>query len=106
VRSAAILKEEPRTPRTGVRATGCLFIARDSPQLAAAFAARVLRATDRLASYPGSGRTVPELGIENIREIIVGSYRVIYRIRQDEVHLLTLHHGARLLDTTEIEAGA
>ncbi|MGO8791216.1 MAG: type II toxin-antitoxin system RelE/ParE family toxin [Terriglobia bacterium] len=34
-----------------------LFIARDSPQLAAAFADRVLRATDRLASFPRSGRT-------------------------------------------------
>jgi toxin ParE1/3/4 len=83
----------------------CLFIARDSPQLAAAFADRVLRTTDRLAGYPRSERIVPELGIENIREVIGGSYRVIYRIRQDEVHLLTLHHGARLLDATKIEAG-
>jgi hypothetical protein len=45
------------------------------------------------------------LGIENIREIIVGSYRVIYRLRQDHVHLLTLHHGARFLDATKIDAG-
>ena len=35
---------------------------------------------------------------------MVGSYRVIYRIRQDEVHLLTVHHGARLVDATKIEA--
>lgn len=83
----------------------CLFIARDSPQLAAAFADRVLRATDQLASYPRSGRAVPELGIEDIREIIVGSYRVIYRIRNDEVQLLTVHHGARLLDVAKTEAG-
>ena len=83
----------------------CLFIARDSPQLAAAFADRVLRATDLLASFPRSGRIVPELGIGNIREILVGSYRVIYRIRHDDVHLLTVHHGARLLDTTKISAG-
>jgi hypothetical protein len=46
-----------------------------------------------------------ELEIENIREIIVGSYRVIYRIRHDDVHLLTIHHGARLLDVTKIESG-
>jgi plasmid stabilization system protein ParE len=84
----------------------CLFIARDATQVAVVFADRVLRATDRLASYPRLGRIVPELGIENIREIIVGSYRVIYRIRQDQVHLLTLHHGARLLDTSKIEADA
>jgi toxin ParE1/3/4 len=84
----------------------CLFIARDAPQVAAAFADRVLRATDRLASHPGLGRAVPELGVQHIKEIIVGSYRVIYRVRADEVHLVTIHHGARLLDITKIDAGA
>jgi plasmid stabilization system protein ParE len=83
----------------------CLFIARDSPHLAAVFADRVLHATDQLVNYPRSGRIVPELGITNIREIFIGSYRVIYRIRQDDVHLLTVHHGARFLDTTKIGAG-
>jgi plasmid stabilization system protein ParE len=83
----------------------CLFIARDSPQLAAAFADRVLRASDLLASFARSGRIVPELGIGNIREIVVGSYRIIYRIQPEAVHLLTVHHGARLLDTTKIGAG-
>jgi addiction module RelE/StbE family toxin len=81
----------------------CLFIARDATQLAAIFAERVLRATDRRASYPRMGRVVPALAIENIRELIVGSYRVIYQVRKDKVHLLTLHHGARPLDTTKIE---
>jgi len=81
----------------------CLFIARDSEQLAAIFADRVLRATDRLARYPRLGRVVPELGIDNIREIIVGSYRVIYRAQQDAVQLLTLHHGARTLDVAKFE---
>lgn len=82
------------------------LIARDAPQVAAAFAERVLRATDRLANFPRLARVVPELGTENIREIVVSSYRVIYRIRQEEVHLLTVHHGARLLDLTNIDAGA
>lgn len=81
----------------------CLFIARDAPQLAAIFADRVLRANDQLARHPRLGRVLPELGIDNIREIIVSS--VIYRIRQDEVHLLTVHHGARLLDPAKIEVG-
>jgi len=83
----------------------CLFIARDSARLASTFADRVLFATERLASYPRLGRVVPELGAEDIREIIVGSYRVIYRLRQDAVQLLTLHHGARPLDTARIDAG-
>ena len=84
----------------------CLFIARDAPPLAAIFADRILRAADRLTRHPRLGRVVPELANEDVREVIVGSYRVIYRIQQDQVHILTLHHGARLLDTATIEAGA
>ena len=74
--------------------------------MAAAFADRVLRATDRLANLPRLGRVVPALGIKNIREIVVSGCRVIYRIRQEEVQLLTVHHGARLLDVNNIGAGA
>ena len=84
----------------------CLFIARDAPPVAAAFGDRVLRATDQLAHLPRVGRIVPELRMENIREIIVGSYRVIYRIRDEDVQILTVHHGARLLDTRNIESDA
>jgi plasmid stabilization system protein ParE len=58
----------------------CLFLSRDAPQMAALFADRVIRATDRLADYPRSGRVVPEFGLEDLREVIVGSYRVLYRI--------------------------
>jgi toxin ParE1/3/4 len=81
----------------------CLFIARDAPQVAAAFADRVLRATDQLAHFARLGRIVPELGIDNLREVVVGSYRVIYRIRDEDIQVLTVHHGARILDTGKIE---
>ena len=66
------------------------------------------RSAPRTASsnYPRLGRVVPELGIENIREIILGGYRLIYRIQQDELQVVTVHHGARLLDTRRIERGA
>jgi plasmid stabilization system protein ParE len=54
--------------------------------------------TDRLSQFPRSGRIVPELGRDDIREVIVQSYRVIYRLRGDEVEILTVHHSARRLD--------
>jgi toxin ParE1/3/4 len=84
----------------------CLFIARDSPQMAGIFAERAFRAMDRVTNYPRLGRVVPELGIQNVREIILGSYRLIYRIREDEVQVVTVHHGARLLDAGKIGGGA
>jgi len=81
----------------------CLFIARDAPQIAAVFADRAFRATGHLASFPRSGRTVPELDREDIRETILGNYRLIYRILEDEVQIITVHHGARLLDAGKVE---
>ncbi len=84
----------------------CLFIARDAPQVAAVFADRALSATDRLADHPRVGRIVPELQIETIREVILGNYRIIYRIREEEVQVVTVHQGARLLDVAKIEGGA
>jgi plasmid stabilization system protein ParE len=81
----------------------CLFIARDSPQMAATFADRVVRGTDRLGDFPRIGRVVPEFGTENIREILIGSYRVVYRIKDEQVQLLTIRHGARLLDAAILD---
>ncbi len=79
----------------------CLFIARDAPRYSELFAARVFRATDRLVDFPRSGRIVPEVGREDIRELIVQGYRIIYRVLADAVEILTVHHGARLLQGFE-----
>jgi toxin ParE1/3/4 len=54
---------------------------------------------------PRSGRETPELGKEDIREIIVGSYRVIYRIKAEQVQILTVHHGSRILDVSRLHPG-
>jgi plasmid stabilization system protein ParE len=83
----------------------CLFIARDAPAMAGIFADRVFRASDRLAEHPRSGRIVPELGQEHLREILLGSYRIIYRLLDEDVQVLTVHHGARLLDIGTLGEG-
>jgi addiction module RelE/StbE family toxin len=77
----------------------CLFIARDAPRYAELFADQVFKATDRLEDFPLSGRVVPEFGREDIREIIFGNYRIIYRVLTKEVEVLTVHHGAREIDS-------
>src|SRR5262245_53931345 len=82
----------------------CLFIARDAPSFASVFAQQAFDVTDRLARFPESGRVVPEINNPSIREIILGKYRLIYRIRSGDVQILTVHHGARELSTTELES--
>ena len=78
------------------------FIAVDSPNYASLFVIDVLTAVERLVVFPRSGRVVPELCDPNIREIILGNYRIVYRISGDLVEILTVWHGARLLDPARL----
>lgn len=83
----------------------CKFIARDSPRYAQLFATQVFKSVERLEVFPNSGHIVPGIGQEDIREIILGDYRVIYRILNDEVEILTVYHSARLLDPSKLSRG-
>jgi toxin ParE1/3/4 len=78
------------------------FIARDSPHFAGLVVADILQAVNQLVDFPESGRIVPEIGNRSIREVILGSYRIIYRLRNEVVQVLTVHHGARLLDPKKL----
>ena len=78
------------------------FIAVDSPHYASLFAIDVLASVERLVTFPHSGRMVPKLNDPAVREIILGNYRIVYRVRQNFVELLTVYHGARLLDPSRL----
>ena len=41
------------------------------------FVDNVFEAVKRLEIFPRSGRIVPEIGQEDIREILFGSYRIV-----------------------------
>ncbi|NIR50448.1 type II toxin-antitoxin system RelE/ParE family toxin [candidate division KSB1 bacterium] len=81
----------------------CEFIARDALRYAQVFADRVFKSVERLEDFPKSGRVVPELGIVTIREIILGNYRIAYRLKNDEIEVITVFHSARLLDTSKFQ---
>jgi plasmid stabilization system protein ParE len=42
-----------------------------------------------------SGRTVPEFELEQIREVLEGSYRIIYYIKPDQVDILAIIHATQ-----------
>ena len=77
------------------------FIARDAPATASAFVRRLRESVDRLRSFSESGQVVSELGREDIREILRGNYRIIYRTGRYRVDILTVFHSAQLLDGTQ-----
>lgn len=58
---------------------------------------RVVAAVERLEEFPDSGRIVPELGLQHIREVIVGPYRVVYRRKSAEVEIATVFRASRLV---------
>lgn len=71
------------------------YIWRDSPDNAALFIDRLIEQTTRLTENPFSGRIIPEIGTEHARELIYGSYRIMYAIHEDEVWITGVIHGAR-----------
>ena len=73
------------------------FINQDSPHAAAVVVRRLIAAVDQVARFPDSGRAVPELGNPTVREVAIRPYRIVYRlVDNSEIHILTIHHGARL----------
>lgn len=74
------------------------WIARNNPQRAEAFTDRLVNRGESLAGNPDMGRAVPEFSVDEIREIIEGNYRIIYRRNQKRIEILTVFEGHQLLD--------
>lgn len=72
------------------------YIARDSARYAVFVAEEIVDAVDRLSAFPLSGRVVPELGRKTVREVIYGNYRIVYRVTESSIEVLTVFHGSRL----------
>jgi len=78
------------------------FIAEDSVHYARLFVLDVMSAVERLAVFPHLGRIVPEINNPAIREIILGNYRIIHRIREECIEIVTVYHTARLIDPAKL----
>ena len=76
------------------------FIANDSDAYADLVVARLLESVERLEDFPRSGRTVPELSDPQLREIIEPPYRIVYRVLDEAVEILTVFRASRILPRT------
>ena len=72
------------------------YVARDSPHSADLLVEQLVSAVARLEDNPLSGRVVPEVGDEALREVTYSNYRIVYRLRLDLAEVVTVFHGARL----------
>ncbi|MCX6233906.1 MAG: type II toxin-antitoxin system RelE/ParE family toxin [Bacteroidetes bacterium] len=74
------------------------YIAKDSERYAKVVIQNLFESTDLLESHPKAGRIVPEFNNKNLRELIRGSYRIVYRVVDIyRIDILTVHNSTRLL---------
>ena len=76
------------------------YIAKDSKYYARNVIQEIVAKTEALTELPERGRIVPETSDQNIRELIVYSYRLIYEISEGGIAILAIIHGRRDFNST------
>jgi len=78
------------------------YISRDNPIVAMEFVEKLISVAETIIDYPEKGRIVPELSLENIRELIHKNYRIVYLAKKNSVDILTVFEEHQLLKKEEI----
>ena len=73
------------------------YIAHDNPIAAEQWVDKLVTTVENVASRPRAGRGVPEVENPKIRKVLLGAYRVIYRIEPKRLLVLTVIEGHRRL---------
>ena len=74
------------------------YILLDSRNIAEELFEKIKKQTMKLESFPERGRIVPELDFHNIsnyRELIITPWRIIYRIEEQKVYILSVIDSRR-----------
>ena len=80
------------------------YISKDSVIYAKRQVIKIRKRTEILKTQIRSGKIVPEIEDPDIRELIEGNYRIIYKIiSKNRIDILTVHHSARDLTKREIK---
>lgn len=81
------------------------YLAREAPAYAQAFVDGAFAAVERLEVFPRSGRAVPEIGDEDLREVIYKGYRIFHLVggseEDTEVQVLSVLHATRQFGGSE-----
>lgn len=80
------------------------YIAEDSSYYATITVNKIYLRAQKIIDNPYIGRIVPEVNDQQIRELILGNYRIIYRIISDlQVDILRVYHSSRLLNEDKLK---
>ena len=90
------------SPRGKTRLLGCMrYIAEESQDWPTVinWRDRVYAAVEHLDEFPESGSIVRELNRDDIRQLIVGDYRVIYRVKRKTPEVISVRHRRFLVSS-------
>ena len=73
------------------------YVAQNSEIYANRLVDRLTRRSEQLGLFPQSGRMVPEYKRADIREVIERPYRIIYRVKEEQIDVLSVVHSAQQL---------
>ena len=79
------------------------YIDQDNPSAAKKWVETIFEKVELLKSSPQSGRVVPETRSDDIRELLYGNYRIIYRLEENTVSILTIRHGKQILPIDDVK---
>ncbi len=78
------------------------YIAQDNLSASEKWVETVFEKVQLLVSSPKCGRMVPEILRKDIRALIYGNYRILYRLESKKITILTIRHGKQILPITEV----
>jgi plasmid stabilization system protein ParE len=79
------------------------YISKDNPAAAESWIRKLFAKAAQIADFPASGHSVSEISRSDIRELIWGNYRVIYRIETNQISILTIRHTRQILPLDELK---
>ena len=71
------------------------YISKDSDRYAKRLVQKIIERAELLIANPMLGRMVPEFRRKNLRELIIGNYRIVYLIYTNRVDVIRVHHSKR-----------
>ena len=78
------------------------YIYRENPQAAERWIRQAFERVGQLESFPLSGKKNREAGRRDVRELTWGNYRIIYRVDDDTVSILTVRHAKQILPLKDL----
>jgi len=82
------------------------FIAQDNGDAASKLGRRIEHAINRLASFPGSGRAIPEAPERRERELVVPpAVRIFFRVEGEKVWILFAMRAEQVFHPERLDGG-